>query len=405
MVKLPLSRENSGADHVPALDGFRGTAVLLVISFHFGFLEFGWTGVQIFFVLSGFLITSILVREKTLPLGFYLARFYWRRALRIFPLYFTYLAAVMAIFAVCGYPSEFARQWRYLFTYTFNFLRASPNYANSMLLGHFWSLSVEEQFYFFWPMLIFLTPRRWLPVIVGLIVAVSPLTRSLTAEYLGRDAPEHSQFIGQAVYSLTWAQLDAFAIGALIAISGWRLRGNLIPLLVSAGALLTAGLLNIWLSKGRFTIDTSFGYPINMIRNGQHIWGYSLINLSAAALVLACLRENPVARAFQSRWLAYTGRISYGLYVYHMAVQVFVNWIFPAHPRSLAGITAFAMDLCLLFALAYVSYVWFEQPLIRLKDTCFVLDRSLHRACGPTALDAATELPGKQDSDSKCTRN
>jgi peptidoglycan/LPS O-acetylase OafA/YrhL len=390
VIALPLSCESSSVTHVRALDGFRGTAVLLVISFHFGFLEFGWTGVQIFFVLSGFLITSILVRERDLPLGFYLARFYWRRALRIFPLYFAYLAAVVSIFAVCGHPSEFAREWQYLFTYTFNFLRASPNYANSMPLGHLWSLSVEEQFYLFWPMVIFLTPRRWLPSIVGLMIAVSPLTRALTAECLGRHARGDCRFVGQAVYSVTWAQLDAFAIGALIAIGGRKLRGSVIPLLLSGVALLAAGLLNIWFSKGRFTIDTSFGYPINMIRNGQHIWGYSLINLSAAALVLACLGENRIARAFQSRWLTYTGRISYGLYVYHIAVQIFVNSVFPARPRSVAGIAAFAMDLCLLFALAHASYFWFERRLIRLKDTRFVLDRSLHRAHGPAVLDAAT---------------
>src|SRR5438552_3870358 len=104
-----------------SLDGLRGIAILLVILYHFGYLGAGWAGVQIFFVLSGYLITSILCAEKEQPIGFYLKRFYWRRSLRIFPLYFGCLLVLSLVYAVSGKPPLFANRWQYLFTYTYNY--------------------------------------------------------------------------------------------------------------------------------------------------------------------------------------------------------------------------------------------------------------------------------------------
>jgi len=376
----------SGVAHVRALDGFRGLAVLLVILFHFGYLEIGWTGVQIFFVLSGFLITSILVNESDLPLAFYLKRFYWRRTLRIFPLYFAYLAAVAVVYAVWAAPEVFGREWPNLFTYTFNFLRAWPDYVNSMYLGHFWSLSVEEQFYLFWPLLIFLTPRKRLTAVITGILIFGPIARGLTAEYLGRHFSQDHHYLGQAVYSVTWAQVDAFAIGALLAVRRRKSAGSLSPLIGCSMLLVGAGLVNTWLLKGRVTLDTSLGFPINMIRNGEHIWGYTLINFAAAALVLTCLGENRVSRLFRSRPLAYTGKISYGLYVYHLATQGLATWLVKAHPRSALGLAAFALDLGLLFGLAHLSYSLFERRFIRLKDRRFGLQQERNETAGAAAV-------------------
>src|SRR4051812_30357083 len=120
--------------HLPALDGVRGLAILGVLFFHFGYLGCGWSGVQLFFVLSGFLITSILKGEASRPLGAYLKRFYWRRTVRIFPLYFAFLFALVALFSVVGPSDAFRQQWPYLFTYTFNFARVSPDFV----APHFW---------------------------------------------------------------------------------------------------------------------------------------------------------------------------------------------------------------------------------------------------------------------------
>jgi peptidoglycan/LPS O-acetylase OafA/YrhL len=109
--------------YVKSLDGLRGAAISFVLLFHAGFFLPGWTGVQLFFVLSGFLITDILVRTKTAPIQTYLARFYWRRALRIFPVYFLFLLAMAICVLVLGKPDSYGRDWPFLVTSTTNFGR------------------------------------------------------------------------------------------------------------------------------------------------------------------------------------------------------------------------------------------------------------------------------------------
>src|SRR5882672_10627261 len=170
--------------HIKALDGVRGIAILLVILFHYGYLGCGWIGVQLFFVLSGYLITSILLQERSQSLGAYLKRFYWRRSLRIFPLYYLYLLVLLGTYLALKIPPAFSDQWIYLFTYTYNVRQVLPNYDGSQLLIHLWSLSVEEQFYLIWPLLVFVfAAHRFRTLLIALVVAV-PLLRLLAALYL-----------------------------------------------------------------------------------------------------------------------------------------------------------------------------------------------------------------------------
>ena len=148
--------------HVKSLDGVRGIAILSVVLFHSLLFISGWIGVQIFFVLSGFLITLILVNDSDLPLGFYLKRFYWRRTLRVFPLYFGYVAVLALVYFASGHPEAFRRDWPYLLTYTLNFRRIWPDFGTNIFYGRFWSLAIEEQFYLIWPLLVYLVPRKHL---------------------------------------------------------------------------------------------------------------------------------------------------------------------------------------------------------------------------------------------------
>jgi len=154
---------------IPGLDGIRAIAFLLVFSVHTDYVYIGWVGVQLFFVLSGFLITDILLRMKdTLRAGGYFKKFYGRRFLRIFPLYYFYLLIMFIVTAALifyGYRINYMRLYQdqlpYALAYIYNFFNASPAYnGESWLVGHLWSLSVEEQFYLAWPLLIFLTPKK-----------------------------------------------------------------------------------------------------------------------------------------------------------------------------------------------------------------------------------------------------
>ena len=191
-------------------------AILLVILFHYGYLGFGWVGVQLFFVLSGYLITSILVSERGRPLGESLKRFYWRRSLRIVPLYCLYLLALLTTFLFLKVPPALADQWPYLLTYTYNVRHILPDYDGSQFLIHLWSLSVEEQFYLVWPItVLLLAPRRFKFALIGIVILV-PLIRLIAALFL----LSHGQpqlFVGTVMYTITPFQIDAFATGAIVA--------------------------------------------------------------------------------------------------------------------------------------------------------------------------------------------
>src|SRR5262249_15156237 len=150
---------------------------LLVMLFHRG-LFVGWVGVQMFFVLSGFLITGILLRSRASSLASYLVTFYGRRALRIFPIYFALLGVLLLLLVLGGISLPGAREGLpSAASYTFNFWGASRSYVPSLTTGHVWSLAVEEQFYLVWPLLLYVCPPRRLPALLVGAVASGPLIR------------------------------------------------------------------------------------------------------------------------------------------------------------------------------------------------------------------------------------
>ena len=143
--------------YIPSLDGLRGLGSFLVIATHYGYSQDGWIGLEFFFVLSGFLITAILLTETNRPLGEYLGRFYWRRLLRTFPPYFGYLLICGIVYVCVRQPRGFLDVLPSLATYWFNFYTLFHFYADkpSFMFAHLWSMSVEEQFYLVWPFLVF----------------------------------------------------------------------------------------------------------------------------------------------------------------------------------------------------------------------------------------------------------
>src|SRR4051812_15765629 len=213
------------AQHIPALDGVRGLAILLVLIFHFSQLGYtpnptgfravlqkataaGWIGVDLFFVLSGFLITSILVEAKGSQ-G-YFRNFYMRRVLRIFPLYYGVLAvaAVLGLVFYDRLPQEYRNVFHYqggLWAYLQNFIR-----IDWMGFTHFWSLAVEEHFYLVWPALVFFLSRR---AAMGVCVA---LIAAAIAIRTGR-VLNHAEI--EATYTWTFCRMDCLAIGSLLALA------------------------------------------------------------------------------------------------------------------------------------------------------------------------------------------
>ncbi len=366
------------------LDGVRGVAIVFVLLFHYQFtFALGWAGVQLFFVLSGFLITSILLKEKGEPLGFYLKRFYWRRTLRIFPVYYAYIAAILVIFLLTGLPEDYKKLVPWLATYTFNFYPLATTYSyEDYFFMHFWSLSVEEQFYFVWPIVVFLCSRKQLQWILVAVIAGAPVVRFVMAELmLANGHPAH--YVGETVYRFTLSQWDGFAFGALIPV--FSLGSKRLPVgrwLALVTLIVVA--LGIWnalalIHDGRDVLASSLGYQIGELVNYQHVWSYTLLDLLFFLVILFVTyppeNSKPVVNALLGNSvIVYFGKISYGLYVYHWIVShAFNKYLKDKLPSVWVGL---ALYVAVAVTVATISYFIYERPILSLKDRLFAKPRT-----------------------------
>lgn len=329
----------------------RGVAILLVLAFHHrGWLSFGWTGVQLFFVLSGFLITGILLGQREQPIRDYLTRFYLRRTFRIFPPYYVYLLALGAAYVVLQTAPNVARYSAELVTYTINFSRARATFQDDVFISHLWSLGVEEQFYLVWPLLVYYASgRRLLPALLGAVVA-GPLSRAATSFYLVHHHTGLAQ-VGRTIYVLPFNQLDAFGAGAL----AYVLRDRTAHI---------AGRLWIAVTCVTLPLVLAHVFPANMFGQLREVWGYSLLNLWFASSVLLGYHAHPLARPLSFGWLGYIGRVSYTMYLWHLALDHAFDTVGASLPRGVESALWFAA----LLGLSALSFHAFEQPLLRLRD-------------------------------------
>lgn len=354
--------EPLSARRIPELDGVRGLAILLVLAVHFGLtsnppeplyslLRLGWSGVDLFFVLSGFLITGILLDTAASPN--YFRAFYARRALRIFPLYYVYIAAFF--FAVLPLAHAFQRPvppgpaqgWYWL--YLSNWRSAlGPDYA---FLSHLWSLSIEEQFYLVWPPLVLWLGRRRLPWLCGVLMVAAPILR-----FVWRDHPYSPEFL----YRLTPFRVDTLAWGALLAVivRNERALSGLLRWSKILAALAAAGLAGIFTFYG-----TKNSQPVVAVA------GYTLLGILYGFVVLAGFRGWTPLRASLLRTF---GKYSYGVYVLHFPlVGYFYLAMEPAARlvgRVPAAIAAFVLGSALALGLARLSWLLLERRFLAWKD-------------------------------------
>jgi peptidoglycan/LPS O-acetylase OafA/YrhL len=330
------------------LDSLRAFAILGVLYTHFinDDSMLGTLGVELFFVLSGYLITGILLRgrslieagESTLPTV--LKSFYIRRALRILPVYY------LCLFCLWLAGSQEVRDqiWWHA-TFNSNMLFVFIPFTN--LTPHFWTLAVEEQFYIFWPAIILLAPRRHLLTILLAVIAIAPIYRLLAGFFLG--------FSHNAVGIVTIACLDSLGVGALLA---YVENDD-----CQRGMLLKAGL---W----------SLPVPLFVVLFGttQNIMLLSTFCALAFAWIIACSMRGPSKRwAFdflRSRLLVNIGVVSYGAYVFHLAAAGLVHKAyFYAFGQELdRGALLFALGSTLTLVMAMVSWKLFEKPINSLKS-------------------------------------
>lgn len=366
--------------HMPALDGVRGLAVLVVLLFHFicagepasrfekilfRVAEEGAHGVDLFFVLSGFLITGILVDAREKPA--YFRNFYMRRFLRIFPLYYVVLVGVFFIAPLIpvfrGPDLEFLRErqgWAWL--YGVNVYIAIHGAWTLKYLDHFWSLCVEEHFYFFWPLVVWWLarkPRTLMWTCLG--VSIAAIVARVTGNAAGLS--------WWTTMVLTPFRLDGLALGGFFALLVRQPGGpavlmrNLPRLAIAVGVLLLGTYGWVLMSSRGLTIV----YPIRL----------ALILFLLAALLLHALvapAGSATSRFFRSPTMVFLGTYSYGLYVYHH----FLSYYMLSHHTHLqvqewlgshlaATLAQTVVGIVITIVIAYLSYHLFEKKFLSLK--------------------------------------
>lgn len=349
---------------IPGLDGIRTLAILLVVMHHAHLLSGGWIGVQIFFVLSGFLITGILIDASNARFGEYVRNFYGRRFLRIFPVYYAYLGVIAIgshFFAHWPQLADASRQMPYALTYTYDLYASSKSWAFTPFLSHFWSLAVEEQFYLVWPFIVYFCSRRRLITVLWSLVALAPVFRFTLFRYnVGRGwDPDTALF---TVYVFPLSTLDAFATGALLAIVRPAVRGS---------HAIAAGLVVVALGLAERHVYHCHAFATGLRHAWGFVWGYSVLNL-AAGLLIAAVAGGAFRSVFCNRTLSYVGRISYGVYIFHYSLMLLSHSIaFRRLPPRAAPFGDLGLDLILAIAIASASYRWLEKPFLAKKDVWF----------------------------------
>lgn len=338
-------------EYRPQLDSLRAIAVFAVMYSHFwdDTSPWGHHGVRLFFVISGYLITGILIRSKGAALSKgalqVILVFYLRRALRIFPAYYVMLALAAALLP------EVRTSLPWHVTYLSNVLFALNGNWDPWPLAHLWSLSVEEQFYLFWPLLIVLSPgRTMIPTLIGIIFAAVAF-RAAIVFYL----PE-----GPARYVLTPAAFDALGAGGLLAAieASGRLTNELQWRLAIASIVAVAVLVSLTLQPAMFT---NFNFVV-----GDFLAVVPLVAVVSWASVGA---KGLIGRMAENSVVRNLGRISYGIYLYHFpalaAVFLFCGYYDLQIPAL--GPIRFVIASLVTVGVATVSWFLLEQPLNRLK--------------------------------------
>jgi peptidoglycan/LPS O-acetylase OafA/YrhL len=360
--------------HIPVLDAIRGVAILLVLLVHIGenipvpqsqvgrFLmelaQSAWVGVDLFFVLSGFLITGILY--DTRETSNFFRSFYARRFLRIFPLYYGYLFFLIALTRPLHIQWH-GRQWLYLFylqnTGLVRHVTSSP-LSPYAIVGHLWSLAVEEQFYFLWPLVVFLVKdRSRLIQIAGSVILGALLLR---LAMLGAHMPHFF------IYAFTLARADSLMIGAVVALlyrggstMQWRLK------VFALWALPVSVPILVWMWVAGFGLSWDSGRLESI--------GFTTIAAASAAILILSLTSPRFEGAANLPVLRWLGKYSYGIYVLHLpAVLCLMNsplgaGFLRSHPGAIWGLIPSLAGETVGIGLAYLSFRFYESRFLRLK--------------------------------------
>jgi peptidoglycan/LPS O-acetylase OafA/YrhL len=346
---------------VPELDGIRGIAILTVLLYHvFAYsmmrrpwtglphfvmrvMEHGARGVDLFFVLSGFLITGILLDTRSDP--HYFRNFYARRALRILPVYYAVLLVILIFYR---------HSWDYVLLSFFYLSNIAPILGILMVNGAMWSLSVEEHYYLLWPLLVRKLQPQTVAVVAAAVCVAEPVIRGLAFSHVA------------SVFPYTWFRLDGIACGALLA---YFVRTPLYSVQNTKALVIALASIGILAE----VVGTPWGIRAHSTLFGA-VTQFTTINLICAAAVLwgASMSQLPQTRVLRSRALIVLGELSYCLYLVHcLVMDAYDATLRALHYPPITDFKSIVLRavvvVALSMAIAAISRKVLELPALRLK--------------------------------------
>ena len=363
--------------HLSVLDGIRGWAIIFVMLYHFTIpfqqmngltyadviiakiLQMGWLGVDLFFVMSGFLITNILLRSSDKPN--YYRNFYIRRFLRIFPLYYGLLILFLVIFpflsdSLAAKTANMQENSFWFWTYLVNWKIASLGTFEGFQSGYMWSLAIEEQFYIFWPLFLRFFYNRLITVSVLLLVMSFIL--KLIGLYLGAS--------GTTLYTMTFTHVDGLILGSIFGILYWQEKLSILTI----KKLGVAAFLSILLSSIIAFITKGFVFYNAIVGS----IGVTLASITFTYILVKSLKTERKYIFLKDAFVMKCGQLCYGLYLLHQPISVMVSErvLSPvAFQFNGSYILSMLLNVCLSlslsFLIAMLSYKYYELPFLKLK--------------------------------------
>lgn len=360
-MKLDVSEYKgiSELEYQANIEGLRGVAILFILACHYigNSFSFLWIGVDLFFVLSGFLITRILL--NTTSNNKYFINFYIRRALRIFPLYYftlvIFILVIPRLFTTTNFEYLINDQlWFWLYSQNIIFARDGWPGESSFVLSHFWSLAIEEQFYIIWPLILYMFRHNALRLIYLILVLIFVAVACRMAIFN----------TDPSFYVLLPTRMDSLLIGSLCAVMAG----------VNRAVLVKCARFIIWPSVFCITIVFLFSENRSYSNDFFAGCGYTILAILFASVLVLSYKSNGLLNSFlRNRVFTYFGRYSYGIYVFHFPIYwllrpTILNALNFIHADHLGKIVAAVALLMITLLISMLSYNFYEKPFLLLKS-------------------------------------